>query len=110
LERDATSKARIATTAKRKNGKRTKNHEIPVYPLLHKKFKNQVQKRTQRIFTMMDMGWNLVKIAMTMEIDAKTKYIMAGVHNLEIDIPFIIILYIYNIFYFLFLLNKIKSI
>jgi hypothetical protein len=54
----------------------------------------------------MDIGWNLVKIAMTMAMDAKTKYIMAGVHNLEMDIPFIII----YIEYFIFFLNRIKSI
>ena len=37
-------------TNKRINGKRINNHEIPVCPSLHIKFKIQVQKRTYIIF------------------------------------------------------------
>jgi hypothetical protein len=69
----ATSKAIVPTTSNKIKGNNTKNQAMPECPLVHKKFKNHVQKRTKMVFTIILRGWNLVKMPITIEMAAMTK-------------------------------------
>jgi hypothetical protein len=66
-----------------KNGNNTKNQEITLYPLEHKKFKNQVQAATNKTLIKRDKSWNFWKTPITMLIAASTKYNIAGVQSFE---------------------------
>jgi hypothetical protein len=72
-------------------GNTTKNHEIPVYPLLHKKFKNHVHKNMKIALLSIDMTDDFVMVVKK-PTTAITRYTIAGVHKEDISI------YIYYIF------------
>jgi hypothetical protein len=55
------------------NGNKTKNQEIPEYPLEHKKFKNHVHKRTNIVLTTTVIIDIRFMIAIRMAITDKTK-------------------------------------
>jgi len=56
-----------------KNGKTTKNQEMALYPLEHKKFKNHVQTAINNALTRIEKNWNFLIIAKTRLIAAMTK-------------------------------------
>jgi len=62
-----------------KKGNNTKNQEMALYPLEHKKFKNQVQAATKKILAKREKNWNFWKTPITILMEARTKYNMAGV-------------------------------
>jgi hypothetical protein len=74
-----TSIAMANTPSIIKNGNKTKNQEIALYPLEHKKFKNQVHAATKTTLAKREKNWNFWKTPITMLIEARTKYNMAGV-------------------------------
>jgi hypothetical protein len=83
-------------------GKITKNQATPLRFLLHKKFKNQVQRPTKKTFTtieIIDACPSMNKILIT----EKTKYTIAGVHKDFNEDPTPAIIYI---LYILFSLNR----
>ena len=66
-------------------GKTTKNHEIPVYPLLHKKFKNHVHKNMKIALLIIDITDDFV-IVVKKPRTAITRYTIAGVQKEEMSI------------------------
>ena len=74
-----TSIAMAKTPSMIKKGNKTKNQEMALYPLEHKKFKNQVQAATKITLAKREKNWNFWKTPITMLMEANTKYNMAGV-------------------------------
>ena len=72
-----------------KKGNNTKNHEMALYPLEHKKFKNHVQATIKIPFATSDIISKFLNSAITRLIAAKTRYTIAGVQSLEKSIIYI---------------------
>jgi len=84
LPADLTTSIAIANTPIMiKKGNKTKNQEMALYPLEHKKFKNQVQAATKTTLTKREKNWNFWKTPMTILMAARTKYNMAGVQSFD---------------------------
>ena len=78
-------------------GKKRRNQEIPLCPLLHNTFKNHVQNRTKPILTIRVNGLNFLNMPNTMRNADITKYMNAGVHNFDRDIIlYIMYIKLYN--------------
>jgi len=78
-----TSIAMANTPNMSKKGNNTKNQEIALYPLEHKKFKNHVQAATKATLTKRENNWNFWKTPTTTLMAARTKYNMAGVQSFD---------------------------
>jgi len=62
---------------------------MALYPLEHKKFKNQVHATIKIPLTTSVIIWNFWNSAITRLIAAKTRYTIAGVQSLEKSIIYI---------------------
>jgi len=78
-----TSMAMTKTQIIIKKGNNTKNQEMALYPLEHKKFKNQVHAATKTTLTKREKNWNFWKTPIIILIAARTKYNMAGVQSFD---------------------------